>query len=337
MKLIDYLKDKAMHIFIFLTVYSLILTFLLCFKISFLLIGYISIILIVGFIIGTVYEYSKKCIYYKNVEKILDKLDKKYLITEIIKEPDFIEGKMLVDFLYEIDKSMIEEINKYKHSSEEFKEYLELWVHEIKTPIATSKLIVNNNKNEITDSIEEELAKIDNYAEQVLYYARSGVVEKDYSVTNTDLKEVINNVIKRNKKDILFKKLKIDILFDSENVKTDSKWIEFILNQIVTNSIKYTELNGTIKFYIDKQKNNTSLIIQDTGIGIKKEELKRVFEKGFTGSNGRMILSSTGIGLHLCKKLCEKLGINIIVDSEENIGTAVKLIFPINSLNYIKD
>lgn len=337
MKLIDYFKDKAMHIFIFLTAYSLILIFLLCFKIRLLLILYISIILFASFFIGIIYEYFKKIIYYRNVEKTLEKLDKKYLITEIIKEPNFIEGKMLVDFLYDIDKSMIEEINKYKHSSEEFKEYLELWVHEIKTPIATSKLIVNNNKSEITDSIEEELAKIDNYAEQVLYYARSGVVEKDYSVTNVDLKEVINTVIKRNKKDILFKQFKIDIMFDSEIVKTDSKWIEFILNQILINSIKYTEPNGNIKFYIDKQKNNTSLIIQDTGIGIKKEELKRVFEKGFTGSNGRKILSSTGIGLHLCKKLCDKLGINIIVSSEENKGTAVKIIFPISSLIYIKD
>lgn len=337
MRLIDFLKDKVAYIFIFFITYSLILTFLICFNIKGLLILYISFILFVAFLALIIYEYFKKSMYYNYLEKSLEKLDKKYLITEIIKEPNFIEGKILVESLYEIDKSMIEEINKYKYSIEEFKEYLELWCHEIKTPIATAKLIADNNKNEITNSIDEELDKINNYAEQVLYYARSGVVEKDYSITTVDLKDIVNNIIKRNKKDILLKKLKINIMFDYEIVKTDSKWIEFITNQILINSIKYTNVNGTIKFYINNYKNSKELVIEDNGIGIKSEDLNKIFEKGFTGANGRKISTATGMGLHLCKKLCNKLGINVKIDSEENKGTIVKLVFPISSMNNINN
>lgn len=337
MRLTDYLKDKIVYILISVSAYILMLVFLMCFNINKLLIMYITVINVTAFIIGIVYEYFMKSLYYNNIEKILNKLDKKYLITEIIEEPNFTEGKKLTEYLYEIDKSMIEEINKYKYSSEEFKEYLELWCHEIKTPIATSKLIVDNNKNEITNSIEEELDKINNYVEQVLYYARSGVAEKDYSITKVDLKDITNNVIRRNKKDILFKKIKIDIMFEKEIVNTDSKWIEFIINQIITNSIKYTDINGSISIYINRFKNYIELAIKDNGIGIKKEEVKKVCEKGFTGSNGRKIGNSTGMGLYLCKKLCDKLGMNIKVESEENKGTLVEIIFPLSSMNNIND
>ena len=195
-------------------------------------------------------------------------------------------------------------------------------------------MVIENNKNQATKSINEELDKIENYVEQALYYAKSNTIEKDYYIKKCMLKEIVNESIKRNKNILIQEKIRID-LHDLENqVNTDSKWINFILNQIIQNSIKYMkkETEKEIEIYSKKGIDKVILYIADNGIGIKEEEIKKVFDKGFTGTNGRMSnKKSTGIGLYLCKKLCDKLGINIALESKENEGTIVKIIFPQNS------
>ena len=195
-------------------------------------------------------------------------------------------------------------------------------------------MVIENNKNQATKSINEELDKIENYVEQALYYAKSNTIEKDYYIKKCMLKEMVNESIKRNKNILIQEKIRID-LHDLENqVNTDSKWINFILNQIIQNSIKYMkkETEKEIEIYSKKGIDKVILYIADNGIGIKEEEIKKVFDKGFTGTNGRMSnKKSTGIGLYLCKKLCDKLGINIALESKENEGTTVKIIFPQNS------
>ena len=219
-------------------------------------------------------------------------------------------------------------------SGEDYKEYIELWIHEIKIPIATSKMIIENNKNEITKSIYEELDKIENYTEQALFYARSNTANKDYIIKKTNLEKIVNNVILKNKAELIHKKIQLDIHDINVEVKTDSKWVIFILNQIINNSIKYKKQNENLKIEIftKKQKESICLYIKDNGMGIKKGEITRVFEKGFTGSNGRILnKKSTGIGLYLCKKLCDKLGMAIELNSEETVGTEIKLIFPLGT------
>ena len=277
-------------------------------------------------------------LYYNAVKESLIELDEKYLIAETIENPSFLDGKLLKNILIETDKSMIEHVNKYKYLQEEYKEYIELWIHEIKTPIAAGKLIVQNNKNEVTKSIDEELDKIEYYVEQALYYARSNTVEKDYCITKCNLQDIVNTVIKKNKDDLINNKIKINIEDINENVYTDSKWIIFILNQIITNCIKYSKTeNAEININVEIKKARVILDIKDNGIGIRKGEITKVFEKGFTGSNGRKEgKKSTGIGLYLCRKLCGKLGIGIELNSEENIGTDVKLVFPKNDYNLIE-
>jgi len=262
---------------------------------------------------------------------MLEELEEKYLITEIIKSPNFIEGKLLKELLNEIDKSMLENVNKYKYLQEEYKEYIELWIHEIKLPITTSKMIIENNKTEITKSIDEELNKVENYIEQALFYARSTNVEKDYFIKKNNLKEMVNECIKKNKNILIQEKAIINLHDLDFNVETDSKWIVFILNQIIQNSVKYKkqEMQLILEIYGKKGKENISLHIKDNGIGIKKGELEKVFEKGFTGTNGRYCnKKSTGIGLYLCKKLCNKLEIAINIKSVEDEGTEINLVFP---------
>jgi signal transduction histidine kinase len=333
MKLIEYLKDKVFSLMIFLLSFLSMGFFLIFFNINKLLIISILFFYALSCLICFLHEYYKKKYFYDYINKKLNELDKKYLITELIKDPEFLEGTILKDYLYEIDKSYIEEINKYKLSNEEFKEYIELWCHEVKTPIATSKLILANNKEKVDDELKEELNKVESFVEQILFYARSGNPEKDYLVTKVNLKNIIENVIIRNKKYLINKKIKIKNFKEDALVYSDSKWIEFIVNQIIINSVKYSkEKKALINIDFKKNANNVMLFIEDNGIGIPEGETAKVFDKGFTGSNGRKKYNSTGIGLYLCKKLCDKLGHNIIISSIEGEFTKVTIIFPNNSL-----
>lgn len=288
---------------------------------------------------GFIYEYQIKKRYYDELQKTIDELDEKYLITEIMKTPNFVDGKILNDILGQVDKSMHEQVNKYKYLQEDYKEFIELWIHEVKLPLTTSKMIIENNKNKVTRSIEEELDSIENYVEQALFYARSSAVEKDYYIRKCNLKDIVNESIKKNKTSLIEEKVDINI-HDLDNVvSTDSKWIVFILGQIIQNSVKYRNKKSllNIEVYSEPKKDNTVLYIKDNGIGIKKEEISRVFDKGFTGTNGRLAgKKSTGIGLYLCRNLCEKLGVSINVKSTDSVGTVVSLVFPNSSFVRLK-
>ena len=191
-------------------------------------------------------------------------------------------------------------------------------------------MIIENNKNDVTKSIDEELDKVENYTEQALYYARSNAVEKDYIIIKANLKDIVNNAILKNKSMLLNQKISLDLENLNQEVYTDGKWATFIINQIIQNSIKYSKDNDKkLSIYSKAMSDKVILYIKDNGIGIKKGEITRVFEKGFTGENGRITSKkSTGIGLYLCKKLCDKLGLAIELNSEKNKGTEVRIVFP---------
>ncbi len=195
-------------------------------------------------------------------------------------------------------------------------------------------MIIENNKNDVTKSIDEELDRVENYIEQALFYARSSTVEKDYYIKKVQLRDIANECIKKNKSMLIHEKIQVNIHDVDMEVNTDSKWTLFILNQIIQNSVKYRkhDINLEIEMFAKVNKENVVLYIRDNGIGIKKGEITRVFEKGFTGTNGRLLnKKSTGIGLYLCKNLCNKLGIAIELNSVQDEGTEVRLVFPKNS------
>ena len=333
-----FFKEKAITILLLLFGIITIEIFLMAYNVGMFIKIYIPLIIMGLYIISIIIEYFKRKKFYNNLLNMLEELDEKYLITEIIKTPNFLEGQIFKNSLEQIDKSMLENVNKYKYMTEDYKEYIELWIHEIKIPISASKMVIENNKNAITKSIDEELDKVENYIEQALFYARSNTVEKDYYIRKVFLKEIINESIKKNKSSLIQEKISIDIHDLEIEVNTDNKWIVFILNQIIQNSIKYRKKeNSVIEIYANQGKENVILYIKDNGIGIKQGEITRVFEKGFTGTNGRLSnKKSTGIGLYLCKKLCNKLGIGIELNSVQNEGTEVKLVFPKDSYIELK-
>lgn len=339
MKFKDFIKDKKIEIILMLFSTMSIEIILLAYQIQLIVRVYVVASIILSLLISMLIEYYSKKSYYNNLLEKLDELDQKYLLSEVISKANFQDGNLFKEILEETGKSMLENVNKYKYAQEDYKEYIELWIHEIKTPISASKLIIENNKNEVTKNIEEELDKIENYTEQALYYARSNTVEKDYIITKTNLKDIVNMSIIKNKTTILNNKFELNIHDLEKQVYTDSKWVVFILNQVIQNSIKYSKKeNKLIEIYAEEQKEKVTLYIKDNGLGIKKSELSRVFEKGFTGENGRIIgKKSTGIGLYLCKKLCDKLQLAININAEQNVGTEVTIVFPKGSFSHFEN
>ncbi len=333
MKFRDFIKDKILLIVTVILALISIEILLLAYNIGIIAQIYIAIIIILVVGISIFVEYKNKQHFYNQLKTNMDELNEKYLISEIIKTPNFIEGKILKETIQDTGKSMLENVNYYKNIQEEYKEYIELWIHEVKIPIAASKMIIENNKNAITKSIDEELDKVENYIEQALFYARSNAVEKDYIINKTNLKEIVSGSILKNKTTLLNEKVALELKDIEQEVYTDSKWATFIINQIIQNAIKYSKKeNKKIEIYSKTKNDKVLLYIKDNGIGIKKGEITRVFERGFTGENGRIVgQKSTGIGLYLCKKLCDKLGLGIELNSEKDIGTEVRIIFPKNS------
>lgn len=324
MKISRYLKDKLNSILVFILFYIIILVFLIIFKTKRELnIFILFLLLIMGIILLLLDFFRKRNFYNKLIENISD-LDQKYLILEFMNEPDFYEGKILYELLYEINKSYIEKMNEYKKNVNSFKEYVEMWIHEVKLPISTMVLLNHNHK--LDKRMNNQLNKIDNYIDQILYYVRSENAEKDYIIKETSIKKIINNVLLKNKDDIIENNIELEVEIKDEKILTDGKWMEFILNQIINNSIKYRQSNPIIKI---KYENNL-LEIYDNGIGIKESDKKRVFDKMFTGENGKENIKSTGMGLYIVKEMCSKLGHEIMIESEEKKYTCVKITFKQN-------
>ena len=247
----------------------------------------------------------------------------------MIEKPNFYEGELLYDALYEIDKSMAEKIKEYSLNIQDFKEYIEMWIHEVKLPLASLNLIVHNHKELSDKKITEQLKRLDDDIEQVLYYVRSENAEKDYMINTTELNKVISNVAMKNKDILLENNIDFEVEVGNKKVLTDSKWLEFIVNQIISNSIKYirNDAKHLIKITAEETNKNIILKIYDNGIGISKSDIPKVFDKTFTGNNGRKIETSTGMGLYIAKQLCKKLGHKITIDSKENVYTKVSILF----------
>lgn len=334
MRFIDYLVDKIFSIVTYIIVLALVISFLEIFKVNTFLIVYIPLFITIGYLTIFLYDFFRKRDYYNKLFESLNELDKKYLIQEIISKPNFLEGKLLYETMQEVNRAMVENVNSYLNNEREFKEYIEMWVHEIKTPISSTKLIIENNSNEVTKNIDEEIDKIDKYIEQVLYYARSDNVHKDYIIKEITLEDVVNKAIYTNKKELILRKIKLNLYNLEVKVNSDIKWLEYILKQIIENSIKYSKTNSPeISIYCEKYDERVELFIKDNGIGIDKKDIQKIFDKGFTGENGRKIYKSTGIGMYLCKKLCKKLGHDIEIYSSLGEGTTIKIIFPTGSFS----
>jgi signal transduction histidine kinase len=280
-------------------------------------------ILLVGSLLALVPEFLIKRRYYCELADALAHLEKKYLLADVIEYPDFVEGRILYDTLRLTGKSMNDEIAHYELKTQEYREYIEMWVHEIKTPLVGMKLLSENTKMR---ELLTELDRTEFLVEQVLYYARSNAVEKDYQIKQTDLSELVGTVIKNNARLLIAHKVKVRNTGLAHTVLTDAKWTTFILRQIIDNAVKYQAT--TLGFSARAEADGVRLCVRDDGVGISDADIGRIFEKGFTGENGRRFGRATGLGLYICYRLCQRLGLGIAARSAPGQGTVIELYFP---------
>lgn len=317
-------------------------------------------------------RYLSRRKYFQELQQLLEELDERYLLAEVMKPSWRLEDRIYQEILRKSNKSVIEKIHQLEEEQREYKEYIESWIHEAKTPITAMNLICKNlsaviscndlpeaeddpdgevesdgtgaendncpdRKNtgeEYIRRLEMELGKMENQVEMVLYHARMEQAYQDYLIKKTQLRPVVLDAIRKNRIYFLENRMQISLQMEEVSVSTDEKWVLFLLNQIFSNCIKYRRESGAqILIYTKRQKRSLSLIIEDNGCGIKPEEIGRIFQKGFCGSNGRKNQRATGMGLYLCKRLCDKLEIGIHAESQAGQYTRMILTFPDSDFN----
>lgn len=333
MRVSDYLYDKK-GVILFFAVLMLFFTAVMYFdntgSISDSNIAYVLFVSITLFIIYLLIDYFINKGYYSRLRQLQRASDREWVNN--LPSPSNIEQKINNELLLKLYNESNTEINSFIQKGKEDLEFVTAWVHEIKTPIAVTRLLIENNINNPTEktllSIDEEIDRIDDFVQKSLYYSRVNDFSKDYIIDTITLDSIVKDSVKKHSKSFISKSIKISLESLDSEIPTDKKWLGFILDQIISNAVKYTEPNGTIKIYSETNSSETLLHIVDNGIGIKPEDISRVFDKSFTGSNGREMKTSTGIGLYLSQKLAKKLGHYITIESEYKKGATVTVHFP---------
>lgn len=289
---------------------------------------YTGVSLIAAFLLGTILEYARQKAYYMQLETLTENLSRKYLLPEMMDTGKRQEERLLYEIIRAIGKSMNENVADAKRNSREYKEYIEMWIHEVKMPIAAARMILENHTGSSPD-LHEEIDRLERYVEQALFYSRSTDVQKDYLINKITLKKVVEEALLQRKRELIGGHVSLNLHDLAMEVYSDGKWMEFIIGQVLDNSIKYAvKERFALEIFGEEAQEGVYLYIRDNGIGVKEEEISRVFDKGFTGTSGRRYKKSTGIGLYLCKKLCNRLGHNILFSSVEGEGSQVIFVFP---------
>ncbi|MDE6797226.1 MAG: sensor histidine kinase [Ruminococcus sp.] len=335
MKFSKFLSDKAVPIIISMVAWLIIWDFLSAFHIKAGQIFIIGFVYFLSGVINILWEYLRRYRFYTDITSDCDNLEKKYLLSSMVEVPDFYEGQIFYEILCETNKSMCDNVAEYRKSSEEFQEYIELWVHEIKLPVASLLLMCHNNPD--TDGkYNEQLRRIDDCIENVMYYARSENVKKDYLIKEVSVKRTFSKIALKNREELQQRNVTIKTQNLDVSVMTDSKWLEYIMGQIIANSMKYfsEERPPEISVYTTDSIEKTTLHIRDNGVGIYASDLPYIFEKSYTGSNGRTHAKSTGMGLYIIKNLCDSLGHEVKAESVQGEFTDISISFGKN--NFVK-
>ena len=262
-----------------------------------------------------------------NYRKSYKKL--KFLEENIINDREDLPKSLdiRIDYYHKIIEKLYEELEKLTQENRQINtdmvDYYSMWVHQIKTPIAAMNFLLDNEEVD-QKNLQQELFKIERYVEMVLTYIRLDSISSDYVITKINLDEVVKDSVKKYATIFINKKIKLNYVSHETMVISDKKWLSFAFEQILGNSVKYSSAGGEITIETCENK----LVIEDNGMGIKEEDLPRIFEKGFTGFNGRYEKKSSGLGLYLCKKTLDKLGHHIEISSKVGEGTRIEITFP---------
>ena len=261
-------------------------------------------------------------------KSILDGLDRKYLFTECVPQPKRLYERRLLELVRLAGRDMTGAVSDAQASQREYREYVERWVHEIKAPLTAARLICRELDGDTRRKLTAELSQIEAHVERALFYARAENPEQDCLFRQIELEKIAAQAIENHRSLLIQNGIRVEMENMNCAVYTDEKWAVFILGQLLQNAARYRGPEPVITLSAKPLGRQTQLIVHDNGIGIPAHELPRVFERGFTGSNGRIRGGSTGIGLYLCRKLAVFLELELRMDSQEGAGTTVTLTFP---------
>lgn len=313
-----YIKDKITFIIMFLAVCLVYISILLLYSLPVGAAVYPAAICAVLISVFLIFDYKKahkKHILLQNMQKLTSDLMEHFPEVKSIDDSDY---QQIIQLLKDEQKQLRTKMDiRYT----DMVEYYTMWVHQIKTPIAAMSLKLQNEDNELSQSISEDLFRIEQYVEMVLTFLRLDYDSTDYVIRQYNLNNIIKDAVKKLAPQFIRKRIRLDYKPTDTNVLTDEKWLSFVIEQVLSNALKYTA-SGSISIYIESPK---TLCIRDTGIGIAPEDLPRVFDKGYTGYNGRSDKKASGIGLYLCKRICTNLHHNITALSTVGEGTVIKI------------
>ena len=277
--------------------------------------------------IGLIYICINFINYYKKHIQLYKLQNEISISSENLPSPKTLMEEDYTNLILNLNKEYKTYISKSDIAKSDMIDYYTMWVHQIKTPISAMKLLIQTSESEISSDLSSELFKIEQYVEMVLSYIRLGSNENDFVIKEYDLDNIVRQAIRKYAPLFIRKKINLDFQPTTYKVLTDEKWLVFVIEQLLSNAIKYTN-KGKISIY---PLENKKLVIEDTGIGISKEDIPRIFDKGFTGYNGRTDKKATGLGLYLCKNILDKLSHKISIESE--VGVKTKVILDLSMLN----
>lgn len=333
MTFIEYMKDKRFFIIFYFTIMSFVSLILIVSDnqqttLNIIVYTNVSCFFFACLYIIIGYYYRRR--FYKQLAELIHG-DQEETIA-LLPETQSYQQKLFLNLIKKILEDHNRQLQTVYDEKRDQNEFIMSWIHEVKLPIAASRLLIENSEGKsietIVDKFEDELGKIDDYVEQALYYSRSDSFSKDYFITEINANKIIKNSVKKYAKLFINKGIHFNMEDLKQFVQSDSKWLGFVIDQLIANSLKYTDEGGNISILFEEDDKEKRLLVQDNGIGIKPEDINRVFEKGFTGSIGRSHAKSTGMGLYLAKQLAHKLGHDISIESEEKGFTKVTIHFP---------
>lgn len=330
--LASYLRDHA-----FVLVIALFCDILVGIMLKTLGVSSAGIIAIIGVITGCfltafILNYVRKVAFYRNLQTTLESLCAATYFTSLITEPSFLEGRIAYESAAIVSKKANAEQESMVEQTDAYRNYIEAWIHEIKTPLAAIKLMLSHTHDAQSSKIAREIERIELQVDQALYYARSAAASKDYAIREVNLAHICQETCKRNARLLIERGISLNFNLDPDlMVLTDEAWIAFILSQFVVNAAKYDATTLTFIARVEDANTpfgRTILEVIDNGCGIPAADMPRVFERGYIGSVGRKHGSATGMGLYLVARLCDSLGLNVMLASEEGSGTRAILAFP---------
>lgn len=319
MSFMDVLRAKAVTL-CFLGLGTLLLSVVLLaagLNLPLLLLGLLFTALIIG--LWLMCEFLKYRLYFARLEKQLDALPEKYLLGELIKQPRDPVERYYYEIMHTVSHAAIGAVEEARRETEHYQSYVEQWIHELKTPLTACSLILANGGD--PRKLKREIKRADNLTESILYYARLRSAEKDRMIAPVQGSAIIGEAVKSQMELLTAANISVEISGDCR-VNTDGKALCFILKQLLVNCAKYCP-GCSVKILAQPGR----IELRDNGPGIPKAELSRVCDRGFTGTNGRKLGNSTGMGLFLVKELCGQLGIELEIDSGENEYTRIALGF----------